>query len=76
MSKELNPKFPYRIEKAHWYLLLLWREEIITKEEFECALVRLKEKTGIDFTAQNYCLTQYQKTFEQKKGGKDYEYET
>ena len=52
MSKEFNPKFPYRIEKAHWYLLLLWRERIITKEEFECALVRLKEKTGNDFTAQ------------------------
>ena len=52
MSKELNPKFPYRIEKAHWYLLLLWQERIITKEEFECALVRLKEKTGNDFTAQ------------------------
>jgi hypothetical protein len=45
---KLNPKFPYRIEKAHWYLMFLLLEGIITEEEFDRALVRLKEKTGID----------------------------
>lgn len=48
MSDKLNPTFPYRIEKAHWYLLFLWREGILTDEEFESALIRLKEKTGND----------------------------
>ena len=47
-SNKLNPKFPYRIEKAHWYLMFLLLEGIITEEEFDRALVRLKEKTGID----------------------------
>ena len=50
MNKELNPKFPYRIEKAHWYLLMLYREEIITEEELERALERLRDKTGNDYT--------------------------
>ena len=48
MSDKLNPTFPYRIEKAHWYLLFLWREGILTDEEFERALIRLKEKTSND----------------------------
>ena len=45
---KLNPKFTYRIEKAHWYLLFLWMEGIITDCEFESAIGRLEEKTGIN----------------------------
>ena len=48
MSDKLSPTFPYKIEKAPWYLLFLWREGILTDEEFELALIRLKEKTNND----------------------------
>ena len=39
-EKDLNPRFPYRIEKAHWYLLFLWMEHILTEEEFNRAMER------------------------------------
>ena len=41
-----NKKFPYRIEKAHWYLMFLWRINILTDDEFERAIERLNKKTG------------------------------
>ena len=42
MNKELNPKFPYRLEKAHWYLMFLYMNEILTKDEFDIAVKRLE----------------------------------
>ena len=48
---KLKPKFPYKIEKAIWYLLFLFQQGIITDEEYDKALDRLKEKLGPDFMA-------------------------
>lgn len=41
--KKINPKFPYRIEKAHWYLMFLWKIGVLTDEEFDRAMERLNE---------------------------------
>jgi len=43
-SRKLNPQFPYKLEKAHWYLMLLWKEGILTTEEFDRAMLRLQAR--------------------------------
>lgn len=43
---EVNPRFPWRIEKAHWYILFLQLEGILTNEEADRAFERLQEKPG------------------------------
>lgn len=43
-EKKLNPRFPYRMEKAKWYLLFLWMERIITDDEFDDLYSRLPEE--------------------------------
>jgi hypothetical protein len=46
MQKELNPKFPYNIKRAHRYLMFLYMEQILTGEEFDRAMKRLNKQTG------------------------------
>ena len=38
---QLNPKFPYKMEKAKWYLMFLFMEGIISAEEFDDLYGRL-----------------------------------
>jgi len=45
-EQKLNPRFPYRIEKAHWYILFLQLKGILTEEEANRALERLKKIPG------------------------------
>ena len=45
-QNNLNPRFPWRIEKAHWYILFLQLEGILTKEEADNAFERLKGRPG------------------------------
>ena len=46
MQNALNPRFPLRIEKAHWYILFLQMTGILTKEEADTTFERLKGKSG------------------------------
>ena len=40
----LNPGFPYRMEKAKWYIMFLFFNGIITEDEFDDLYSRLPEK--------------------------------
>lgn len=42
-EKKLNPEFPYRMEKAKWYIMFLLFSHIITPEEFDDLYSRLPE---------------------------------
>ena len=46
MSDKLNPSFPYKVEKAHWYILFLQMIGVLTKEEADKAFERLEKKYG------------------------------
>lgn len=43
---EVNPKFPYSIERAHKYLMFLYMNKILTDEEFDRAIDRLNTITN------------------------------
>ena len=41
---ELNPRFPYRMEKAKWYLMFILLEKIISEDEFDDLYGRLPDE--------------------------------
>ena len=41
---KLNPRFPYRMEKAKWYLMYLFMEQIISEDEFDDLYNRLPDE--------------------------------
>lgn len=41
---KLNPRFPYRMEKAKWYLMFLFMEQIISEDEFDDLYNRLPDE--------------------------------
>lgn len=43
-KNNLSPRFPYRMERAKWYLMFLLLEQIISFEEFEDLYGRLPEE--------------------------------
>lgn len=43
-KNNLSPRFPYRMERAKWYLMFLLLERIISFEEFDDLYGRLPEE--------------------------------
>ena len=43
-TPELNPKFPYKMEKIKWYLTYMWMVGIIDENEFYRIYKRLPER--------------------------------
>ena len=44
MVGNLNPKFPYRMEKVKWYLMFMWMAGIITEEEYDTIYERIPDQ--------------------------------